>query len=102
MFSALVDFIFTGNPNSGPFNQTLGTSWEKYDPVKRNMIHLSEPEVQQPHVQGVRESQCKFWENFQFVFPESMMTSTKSSSSSMMSVTALWSMVLVTVMIVAY
>ena len=43
MFSALVDFIYTGDPNAGPFNKTIGVMWQKYYPSERNMILLTEP-----------------------------------------------------------
>jgi carboxylesterase type B len=69
MFSAFVDFLHTGDPNLGPMNASVGTTWEKYDPDKRNMIYLSEPEVSVHSAENVRASQCKFWEedmNFEF------------------------------------
>lgn len=71
MFSALVDFIYTGDPNTGPFSNTLGASWEKYDPAKRNMILLTEPSFPglTPQLKGVRARQCAFWERLGFVFP---------------------------------
>ena len=79
MFSALIDFIFTGDPNTGPFSASVGTEWEKYDPIKRNMINLSEPEVPNPHAENVRESQCKFWEKHDFVFSSKKKKGKKST-----------------------
>jgi len=68
MFSSLVNLIYTGNPNKGPMNQTVTTRWEAYNPSKRNMLYLSQPEISEPHVEGVRDTQCTFWEKKEFVF----------------------------------
>jgi hypothetical protein len=57
-FSAFVDFLHTGDPNLGPMNASVETTWKKYDPVKRNMIYLSEPEVFVPNAEYVPASQC--------------------------------------------
>jgi hypothetical protein len=73
MFSSFVDFLHTGNPNVGPMNASAGTKWEKFDPLKRNMIYLSEPQPSTPNVQNVRASQCQFWEDeMNFLFSEDM------------------------------
>ena len=71
MFSALVDFIHTGDPNAGPFNKTIGTMWKKYSPSERNMILLTEPQLPGLafHLTGVRARQCAFWEKQGFIFP---------------------------------
>jgi carboxylesterase type B len=73
MFSAFVDFIHTGDPNSGPMDASVGTSWEKFDPMTRNMIYLSEPEISSPKAQNVRDTQCTFWEEMNFEFSENLL-----------------------------
>lgn len=70
MFSALADFIYTGDPNAGPFNSTVGTTWKEYNPSERNMILLTEPQLPglPEQVKGVRAPQCTFWEKRGFIF----------------------------------
>lgn len=82
MFSALVDFIYTGNPNVGPFNKTLGVAWNKYYPYDRNMVLLAEPQISGLPLQlkGVRARQCEFWEKQGFVFPNKIEPTKKPTS----------------------
>lgn len=51
-------------------NASVGTAWEKFDPMTRNMIYLSEPEISSPNAQNVRATQCKFWEEMNFEFSD--------------------------------
>jgi len=96
MFSALVDFISTGNPNDGPLKSFIGDyQWESYNHSKRNMMYLSEPNDADPRTQKVREAQCKFWENLNFEFSTSdsfdLFSSLKALSiTSVFSVFLIW------------
>jgi hypothetical protein len=83
MFSALVDFIYMGVPNAGPFNKTIGVMWQKYYPSERNMILLTEPQLPGLSLQlkNVRARQCAFWEKQGFVFPVQIEPLTKAGKS---------------------
>jgi len=67
MVSYAVNFIYTGDPNKGPMNETTGTIWKEFDHELKNLILLSEPE-ENPEVKNPRESQCAYWDEMNFEY----------------------------------